>query len=547
MLRRFRIARSPEGSATRLVRGTLISAVSSGGGALITLVLTPLLITRLGNQAYGVWILATTLTFGFGYLSFTDLGLEQASVRFMAQARSNGDRKLFSAYMSTTFFALLAITIVVTPMLVALAHPIVGLFTIPHRLHVPAVVAFEFVLAQLAFDLPGRAFSAALEASQRYGLWQLTSMAQAVLVSGLLAAAVLTGGGIADLGRASFAGAAGSFIITMAVALIAVPGSLPSWRAVTRDAWRQLRTFSGELLAFRLLSSVYRQIDRTVIGIMLTAALVTTYEIGNKLYAAAAVVQLVATSALVPSVAFAFNSRDRLQDMLLRGTSYTLAICVPVTLGGFIFAAPLIRTWIGAGHGDAVGPARLLLVTLIPSFVVVIGQSMLVGLGRVRPMLWMVGTWTLLNLGLSVALARPLGVEGVVIATLIPTVLLVFPVTRLLLMELGLPLRRFVDEALLPALPAIAAQCAVGFPLLTVADGTHLLPVVLVLGLISAVAGVAGYVVLGLDARRRYALLVTIRRTIGLESEEPDQPSPESQLDVPVARESAPDPSVRAP
>ena len=520
MLQRLRDARSAEGSATRLVRGTLINALSSGAAGLVTLALTPLLIHRLGNQAYGVWILATTLTFGLGYLSFTDLGLEQAAVRFMATARAQHNQQLFNAYLSSAFFALLAIALLLVAVLVPLAHPITQLFNIPYRLQGPAAVAFTFVLAQIAFDLPARAFSAVLESAQRYALWQATRVTQAVLVSGFLAGTVLTGGGIADLGRASFAAAVGSFAVTAVIALAAVPGVRVSRQTLTRDSFRHLYTFSGELLAFRILGTVSRQIDKTVIGIMLSASLVTTYEIGNKLYAAAWLMQSVATSALVPTVAFSYTNRDRLQDMLMRGTSYTLAVCIPVTLGGAIFAEPLIRTWIGAGQQASIEPARLLVLTLIPSYIIVVGQSMLVGLGRVRPMLWMVASWTAINLGLSIALAHPFGVDGVVIATLIASVLLVFPVLELTLRELELPPRRFVSEALLPAIPAAAIQCAVGFPLLAVAGKTHLLPVALALAGISALAGIAGYVLIGLDARRRDALRVTVRRAVGLERED---------------------------
>lgn len=499
------------------MRGTLINALSGGGTALVSLALTPLLIHKLGNQAYGVWILGTTVTFGVGYLSFSDLGLEQAAVRFMSQARADEDLGRYNAYLSTTFFALLAVAAVITPLVVLLAHPIVGLFNIPPRLAPSAVVAFQFVLAQLAFDLPGRAFSAVLESAQRYGLWQVTRVAQVVLVSGVLAATALKGGGIDELGRASFAASGLSFAITLVVALLAVEGSRPSLRAVQRDAWNQLRTLSVDVFTLRLLSTIYRQIDKTVIGIMLAASLVTSYEIGNKLYGAAWLVQGVATSALVPSVAFTARNRDRLQEMLLRGSSYTLAVCLPVTLAGFIFAGPLIRTWIGTGHANAVGPARWLLASLIPWDVMVVGQTMLVGLGRVRPMVWMVAGWTVANVGFSIALARPLGVEGVVIATLFPSVVLVFPMMRYVFNVVGVPTQRFLSEAIYPAMAATFAQCAVGFPLLLLVGGTRLLPIVLIAALLSAVAGAAGYFLIGLNARRRRSLLMTLSQALGLE------------------------------
>src|SRR5262249_53307909 len=130
----------------------------------------------------------------------------------------------------------------------------------------------------------------------------------------------------------------------------------------------------------------------------------------------------------------------------------------------------------------------------------------------------------------------------VVIATLIPTVLLVFPVDGLVLRELGLTARRFITEAVLPSVPAIVVQCAVGLPLLIVASHTHSLLVVLALASLSALAGVAAYVVLGLDARRRQVLLVTVRQTVGLETEA----TPESSKRAPDA-DATPDGAVQRP
>src|SRR4051812_4882110 len=125
MLRRK--ATTAEGSAGRLLRNTAANALGSGIGVFVTLLLTPLLIDRLGTSAYGVWILATTFTFGLGYLSFADLGIEYAAVRYMAEARSDDDMRLASTYMTNAFVLLAAIAGVLTPLLVLLSGPVVGL------------------------------------------------------------------------------------------------------------------------------------------------------------------------------------------------------------------------------------------------------------------------------------------------------------------------------------------------------------------------------------------------------------------------------------
>ena len=58
MLRRR--AKSAEGSEARLLRNTAVNALGSSIGVLVTLLLTPLLIRRLGSEAYGVWIEKTS-------------------------------------------------------------------------------------------------------------------------------------------------------------------------------------------------------------------------------------------------------------------------------------------------------------------------------------------------------------------------------------------------------------------------------------------------------------------------------------------------------
>ena len=101
----------------------------------------------------------------------------------------------------------------------------------------------------------------------------------------------------------------------------------------------------------------------------------TTYEVGNKLYTGAALIQSVATSALVPAAAYSRSEPGRLREMLIRGSSYTVALAMPFVTAAYIFADPLIRTWIGEAQTNAVTPARLLLLALIPSFPIVVGQT----------------------------------------------------------------------------------------------------------------------------------------------------------------------------
>ena len=67
----------------RLLGSSTLNVVEHGVRFVAMFLVTPILITGLGEQQYGVWLLLMTF---FSYYSLLDLGLGIGSVRFMAKA-----------------------------------------------------------------------------------------------------------------------------------------------------------------------------------------------------------------------------------------------------------------------------------------------------------------------------------------------------------------------------------------------------------------------------------------------------------------------------
>ena len=68
-------------------------------------------------------------------------------------------------------------------------------------------------------------------------------------------------------------------------------------------------------------------------------------------------------SAVIPAAAnlLALELRERLRELLVRGTRYTLALSLPVTIAAMILARPLLIAWVGARYESFAGPAQLFL------------------------------------------------------------------------------------------------------------------------------------------------------------------------------------------
>lgn len=505
-----------EGTAARLVRNTLANGTGQILGVLITLLLTPFLINDLGIEGFGIWALALSLSFLGGYASLTDIGIEVAIARYIAEARSDGDYEAASEVASSgmAFFGLVAI--IVAPLLVALSYPLVLAFGIDADVRPQAVACFAFVGAQLIFEMPARVFFASLEGAQRYVTFQAIELMRTALQAALFVVVLVADLGIAGLGAALTA----SSLVVLVVAVIAARRAVPEVhvrrRHVSRARFRTLLTFGSQYFAIRVMGTLYRQMDKAIVGVALGPRFVTFYEIANRIQQAASMAQSIAASALLPATAYLRRSTEILRELYLRGTNYATAISLAVAGAGFIFAEDLIRTWVGESLTGSASGARLFLVFVAFTAVHAVGSAMIVALGHMRFVIVVTLVFIVINFGLSVALVGPMGYEGVILGTVVANAIIWIPYTVYFLRTFEVGWREWVRKVVLPNVPGLAIQAATAAPLLHVATRSPNLAVVGLLALVSTLLSLAVFARVGLPADDRARLIVTLRRAVGL-------------------------------
>ncbi len=106
------------------------------------------------------------------------------------------------------------------------------------------------------------------------------------------------------------------------------------------------------------------------------------------------------------------------------GTRYVLLICLPVVLSLFFWGDDFIGVWMGPQFGiRSQYVLRLLLVGYGVAFSQLIAQGILKGTDRHRWLAFILIFEAVGNLGLSLLLARPYGIEGVAVGTMVPLLL----------------------------------------------------------------------------------------------------------------------------
>jgi O-antigen/teichoic acid export membrane protein len=495
-------------------------------GVLLALVLTPFLIDNLGTDGFGVWALALSLSFLGGYASLTDLGVETSAARYVAEARADGDAIAASETASTTmaFFGLAAL--VAAPLVAALAVPLTHLFDVPFDLRGDATACFALMGAQLLFELPARAYFALIEGAQRYDVYQLIEFSRSVTQAGFFVAALVMDLGLPGLAAGMVASSAIVLLLGHFAARRIVPEVKVARRHVSRARFRALFTFGGQYFLVRMMGTLYRQMDKAIVGIGLGLRAVTFYEIANRIHQGAAMVQSIVASSLLPATAYLRRDRVTLRELYLRGTTYTVAVGLPVVVSAFILAEDLIRTWVGESFTDAAGSARLFLVFVAFVTVHATGAAMIVALGRMRFVITVTVAFTVINLVVSIALVQPLGVNGVIVGTLVAQAAIWLPYTLYFFREFDVTLRQWLGQVIRPNLPGLLLQGATAAPLVYLADGAGNLVFVALIGLLSVALSLTAFVAVGLPRDARLRLFSALKGALGRAAAQPPSEDP---------------------
>lgn len=421
----------------------------------------PLLIHEFGMATYGTYVLVTSIA---GWVALLDFGVGPSLVKMMAEHLARDEHERIGNLALTSLVFYLVVGIVVAGLLTGLAFVSASVFKVSGA---DAMLLKRMLLVAAVFALwmwPANTSVYVLGGFQRY---TVTACVQLGVTLSIIAAYVVV------LTRHS-----GPFTLFVAVSAITMIGSLVNvsvaWRAVRHitTARPQLRMpelrrifdFSWAIFLIQLSTVVlYQNTDRVVLGVFIGTAAIALYEPVSRFQSL--VVQLVAftNSAVLPMASHldASQSSERLKQLFLRGTKYTLAFVTPLVIVLIVLARPILDHWVGPVFALQANNARILLAPQLLIVGGVVGDSIITGIGKLPKRIPYAMAITAANLVLSVVLVQRLGILGVVLGTAIPY-LIDYPFhIRLLLREIDVPLGRWMREVIAPIYPLLAVPTAI--------------------------------------------------------------------------------------
>jgi O-antigen/teichoic acid export membrane protein len=441
---------------------TLTNGVSSVINAVITVILTPILITQLGSENYGLWSLLLSASYTYGYLAIGDLGLGEFMLRSVPAAIigvPEHERKLASITSNS-----LAASVVGGLSSIALALCFV---TVISNLGLSSsftsnlvLLCVFFILCEAIFEIICSVFRGYIEGQGRFRVAR-TIDTSGRIIWGISASVLLfNGGGLVQLAITTAVISLFRLSLYIFFSHFVSHPIVLSWRLVNRAGVVSVIRGGLHLNGLKVLYSIYSQMDRSIIAVFLSVSAITTYDISFRFFSVAVLLLATSSSAIIPVISKQHSQGESAANktVLLRGTSLTVAVTVPICLGMMFYAPSIIEVWIGPGHLDAVAPARIFLIFPLLSSANQIGIAMLTAVGLTKKVLKYQSILVLINLGLSIIFVQLWGVKGVVLGTLVSHGVLWIPYTKLILTTFDTSVLEWTKVIIPPFLLAILIQ-----------------------------------------------------------------------------------------
>lgn len=406
-------------ASVKLLRNTLFNGFGKLASYLSVLILSPIILSRLGAGRFALWAIVTLFAGQFGLL---DLGFSTVLTKYVAEFNAS-HRLEFANPLFTA--ALCCYAFISATLLVVLWHfrvPVFRFFSVPEGFWsewnylIPGMVIIFFLTSVLGV------LQSVINGLQQMAIPNMAAVLQGGCMVALTVALLRAGFGL----RGVVLAAVLSLFVAVGFLLFFVIRLVPSLRlasfvgdagflsALRFGATVQLSKISAVAVAYgdRILISHF-------LGLILLAKYQLAYTVINAMRGAA----LLLVSAVVPAASdlAARSDRSNLQNLYWRGTKYTVLTCLALGSSIIVLAPVITRAWLGQ-HDNLISLIiRVLAAGQLFHIMTGLGTCMCEGMGLVGLEAKFCVTLTVLQTAIGIPAVRHFGLFGLLTSTALVT------------------------------------------------------------------------------------------------------------------------------
>ncbi|MFP4551855.1 MAG: flippase [Spirochaetales bacterium] len=437
----------------KLAPSLVVNAMSSWApfvaNALVGLFLTPFIVQSLGKTGYGIWTLVASFV---GYYGLLNLGVESAVLREIARSSAIGDRDRLNRVSSTSLAMFVLTGLVSVAASFALADSLSTFFGIASDERDSFITMIRVLGIATGLSFPTNVLSAIVAAREHYVPRNVITVLAVAFRATLTIVFLHAGFGVVGVGLSTLASSVFAGGANIALMKRYAPDVELRIEYIGLSVLKALLGYGGVATVIRVADLLRTQLDTVVVGRFVGVDATGEYGLAALLVRYMTMFVTATMGVLTPRFSALDGRSDSvgLRELFFAGTKVSAFLSVGIAVGVIVLGPRFIGLWVGEGYRDA----GEVLVVLSVAFVFALSQSpsisVLLALNKHRGYALISILEALVNVGLSIMLARTYGIVGVALGTMIPVLvvkLLVMPfyVCRVASVRLREYLRLFIS------------------------------------------------------------------------------------------------------
>ena len=404
-----------------IARNVLFNWLGTIANMAVGFFLSPFILHRLGDVAFGVFVLANSVV---AYLGLLDLGMQSSVLRFVSKGHTKGDHEGASEAISAALWVRLQVSALALLLSAGIALVFPHIFKVPADLANDARKAILLIGVVTAISMSVGVVGGVISALNRYDLQNYVNLTQtAIRVVGVVFV-LRSGHGIVGIALSEFVATVVGNVLLVWIARRLYPELRIQLKKPKRETLRQIWSYSFYAFLTTIAVQLVYQTDNLVVGAFVSASAVTFFAIANNLcrYATQIVSSMGGTFVPAASTYEAAGDSASLLMLYKNGTRATLMISLPILITFIVRGPTFIGLWMGPEYAHSSGIVLIILsIALFFSYANRTAGAIAFGVEKHKTTaLWSIGEGVA-NLALSILLVHWYGIYGVAIGTMVPS------------------------------------------------------------------------------------------------------------------------------
>ena len=450
---------------SQLKKGAFLSYITIILTNGIGLLLTPFMISKLGDSEYGLYTLIGSL---IGYISVLDFGLTNTIVRFVAKYRAKKDRTGEENFLATTMliYGVISTIIVIAGIIMYFNLDDTFQKLTPGEL-VKAKIMFGILIFNLAISLPGGAFTSISSAYEHFVFPRALNIVKYVVRSAMVVGLLFMGGDsvsivILDTVLNLFIIAISGYYVLRKLKV--------NFRLHHFDLQfvKEIFSYSVWIFIFALVGQFQWRAGQIILGVVSGTTAVAVYGVGIMLGTYYGAFSTAISGVFLPratKMTVQEASNEELTSEMIKIGRFSLLTLLMI-LGGFLlYGRQFVHLWVGDTYADSWLIALIIMVSYTLPLVQSFANSMLEARSKFSFKAMTYISLIVIGTAVGAYLVRFYGVIGLAVGStggwLLSQVVMNFYYQK----RMHLNISRFFKELLHRILPTFIVILAIGYAL----------------------------------------------------------------------------------